>query len=63
MSPGGDARFFAGGLTLDIRWVGNKEVRAMVVAEFPTLAVNIFAVVVVGVVAVAAWLSLRPKHQ
>jgi hypothetical protein len=35
----------------------------MIVAEFPSLAVNIFAVVVVGVAAVAAWLSLRPKHQ
>ncbi len=35
----------------------------MIVAEFPTLAVNMFAVVVIGVAAIAAWLSLRPKHQ
>ena len=35
----------------------------MILAEFPMLAVNIFAVVVVSIAAVWAWMSLRPKQQ
>ncbi len=52
--------------TRDVRFddgTAKEGVQAMIVAEFPTLAVNMFAVVVIGVAAIAAWLSLRPKHQ
>ena len=35
----------------------------MILAEFPMLAVNIFAAAVIGAAALMAGLSLRPKRQ